>query len=99
LHHFPLDLNLDNRSQHFNRPATTSPSGQGDYLFAMDTSTQYERDLRSAGKAYKREKKAHAKWAHGTRPMPGITANLVTGEVTGGNAAARTKTRPEKRWE
>jgi hypothetical protein len=61
----------------------------------MDSSTQYERDLRSAGKAYKREKKAHAKWAFGARPLPGITDSF--GEIKGGDELSRAKARPERR--
>jgi hypothetical protein len=42
--------------------------------------TQYERDLRSANKEWKRTKDSAAKWSHGSRHLAGITVDW-TGNV------------------
>ncbi len=57
---------------------------------------QFERDLRSANKEWKRTKDSSAKWSHGSRHLYGIRRN-VYGEVIDEDVALNTKARPAKR--
>lgn len=61
-------------------------------------SPQYERDLRSAHKEWKRVKDSNVKWSHGTRHLPGITLNVYGDPVRSANLseAHLAKQRPGK---
>jgi len=65
----------------------------------MAESIQYERDLRSANKEWRRTKDSAAKWAHGSRHLAGITS-FGPGHVMNGATAPEhmfAKCRPEKK--
>ncbi|KAK3398589.1 hypothetical protein B0T20DRAFT_479346 [Sordaria brevicollis] len=48
----------------------------------LDSSVQYERDLRSSHKEWKRTKDSSSKWASGTRDLPGVKKSWsMTGEL------------------
>lgn len=55
---------------------------------------QFERDLRSAHKDYKRQKDASSKWAFGSRPISGCQVDWFTGEAYDGRGVKSTKCRP-----
>jgi hypothetical protein len=68
----------------------------------MADSTQYERDLRSANKEWRRSKDSSAKWAHGSRYLAGIEVKygFYDGELRNGATAPAhmfAKSRPNKR--
>lgn len=65
----------------------------------MTTSPQYERDLRSANKEWKRTKDSSVKWSHGSRHLHGIKSHDSGGFENGANApeCMFTKSRPNKR--
>lgn len=63
----------------------------------METPAQYERDLRSANKQWKRGKDASAKWSHGARPLHGCRVDWATMEASGGSEAQRAKARPRRK--
>lgn len=44
---------------------------------AFDTPAQYERDLRSINKEWKRGKDYNTKWSNGTRPLPNVRYDLL----------------------
>jgi hypothetical protein len=54
---------------------------------SLDSSVQYERDLRSSHKEWKRTKDSSTKWASGTRDLPGVKKNSwsMTGEMLSNN--------------
>jgi hypothetical protein len=60
-------------------------------------STQYERDLRSAKKEWKRTKDSSVKWHHGRRPLPGVRFPAYSFEITAPDSHLPTKSRPEKK--
>jgi hypothetical protein len=65
----------------------------------MTESTQYERDLRSANREWRRGKDSAAKWAHGSRHLAGISL-WHDGSIENGATAPEhmfAKSRPEKR--
>ncbi len=64
---------------------------------SFETSTQFERDLRSAHKEYKRTKDSSAKWSKGARPLHGCQLDLATLEVVGGSDDQRVKARPRQK--
>jgi len=57
-----------------------------------------ERDIRSASKAYKRDKDHGAKWANGQRPSSGVHMrfNGTEMELTRASESQKAKFRPEK---
>ena len=57
---------------------------------------QFERDLRSANKEWKRTKDSSVKWSHGSRHLYGIRRDPY-GEVIDDDLALNTKARPAKR--
>lgn len=62
---------------------------------AFETPAQYDRDLRSANKEWKRSKDSTSKWSFGSRPLTGCHLDWSTGEVWGGNDDShRAKARP-----
>ncbi|KAH6856715.1 hypothetical protein B0I37DRAFT_81263 [Chaetomium sp. MPI-CAGE-AT-0009] len=68
----------------------------------MADSTQYERDLRSANKEWRRSKDSSVKWAHGSRYLAGIEVKygFYDGELGNGATAPAhmfAKSRPNKR--
>lgn len=66
----------------------------------MATSTQYERDLRSARKEWKRGKDSSVKWSHGSRPVSGVKLDMF-GQIWEGSRATEcqlAKSRPEKKF-
>lgn len=69
-------------------------------IIAMSDSTQYERDLRSANKEWRRGKDSNVKWAHGSRHLAGISTYSIDGPfITGATAPDHmfAKSRPNKR--
>ncbi|EAQ88168.1 predicted protein [Chaetomium globosum CBS 148.51] len=65
----------------------------------MSDSTQYERDLRSANKEWRRGKDSNVKWAHGSRYLAGIELK-IDGQFGNGATAPDhmfAKSRPNKR--
>ncbi|KAK4043349.1 hypothetical protein C8A01DRAFT_43664 [Parachaetomium inaequale] len=65
----------------------------------MTESTQYERDLRSANKEWRRGKDSAVKWSHGRRHLTGISF-CDDGRIENGATAPEhmwAKSRPEKR--
>lgn len=68
----------------------------------LDSSVQYERDLRSSHKEWKRSKDSSTKWASGTRDLPGVKKNWnnMTGELlttSNGHPNQMTKSRPARK--
>ncbi|KAK0629969.1 hypothetical protein B0T17DRAFT_506481 [Bombardia bombarda] len=63
-------------------------------MAASFESTQFERDLRSANKEWKRTKDSSAKWSHGSRPLSGVRLNMITGEPLNGTPSQHAKARP-----
>ncbi|KAK4244283.1 hypothetical protein C7999DRAFT_17444 [Corynascus novoguineensis] len=68
----------------------------------MTESIQYERDLRSNNKEWRRTKDSAVKWSHGSRPLAGITVgmNYWHGPGVNGKTAPEhmfAKRRPEKK--
>ncbi|KLU85982.1 hypothetical protein MAPG_05001 [Magnaporthiopsis poae ATCC 64411] len=65
----------------------------------METPAQYERDLRSAHKGWKRGKDSREKWAHGQRPAAGLKWNTFTGEILNSETpeVLLSKSRPSKK--
>ncbi len=64
---------------------------------SFETATQYERDLRSANKDFKRTRDSSAKWSNGARPLHGCQLDCATMEAAGGSDSQRAKTRPRHR--
>ncbi len=62
-----------------------------------ESPAQFERDLRSASKDFKRNKDSRAKWSNGARPLHGCKLHLITLEATGGSDAQRAKSRPRQK--
>ncbi|KAL1868970.1 hypothetical protein VTK73DRAFT_3431 [Phialemonium thermophilum] len=60
----------------------------------LETPVQYERDLRSASKEWKRSKDSTTKWSFGSRPLSGCHLDLSTYETVGGSESQRAKSRP-----
>jgi hypothetical protein len=58
-----------------------------------ESPAQYERDLRSANKEWKRAKDSSAKWSHGVRAAAGVRINF-RGEPITGSESQRSKMRP-----
>lgn len=53
---------------------------------SLDSSVQYERDLRSSHKEWKRTKDSSTKWASGARDLPGVKKSWsMTGELLSSN--------------
>jgi len=90
----PEQLNNPHPNPNSNIPPTHQP------ITTMSDSTQYERDLRSANKEWRRGKDSNVKWAHGSRYLAGISTNYDDGPfITGATAPAHmfAKHRPNKR--
>lgn len=68
---------------------------------SLDSSVQYERDLRSSHKEWKRSKDSSTKWASGTRDLPGVKKDWnMAGELlttSNGHPNQMTKSRPARR--
>ncbi|KAK3488106.1 uncharacterized protein B0T23DRAFT_222203 [Neurospora hispaniola] len=65
---------------------------------SLESSVQYERDLRSSHKEWKRSKDSSTKWASGTRELPGVKKNWMTGELLGsGHPNQLIKSRPARK--
>ncbi|KAK3955426.1 hypothetical protein QBC32DRAFT_38810 [Pseudoneurospora amorphoporcata] len=72
---------------------------------SLDSSVQYERDLRSSHKEWKRSKDSSTKWASGTRDLPGVkknnnwnmTGNELLTTSNGHHPNQMTKSRPAKK--
>jgi hypothetical protein len=65
-------------------------------MAASVESPQFERDLRSARKEWKRTKDSAVKWSHGRRHLAGIRVNIL-GEAIN-PADAPDKFRPGKKY-
>ncbi|KAK4150944.1 hypothetical protein C8A00DRAFT_36443 [Chaetomidium leptoderma] len=63
----------------------------------MTETQQYERDLRSAKKEWKRTKDSAVKWSHGSRHLAGINPNKFTSDLTDSADCQQTKCRPAKK--
>ncbi|KAK0718253.1 hypothetical protein B0T26DRAFT_597963, partial [Lasiosphaeria miniovina] len=61
---------------------------------AFESPAQYERDLRSANRPYKRTKDSSAKWHYGKQETSGVRVDQVTGEFLSGNPGQHAKVRP-----
>ncbi|KAL2015384.1 hypothetical protein VTK56DRAFT_5554 [Thermocarpiscus australiensis] len=68
-------------------------------MAASVETSQYERDLRSAKKEWKRTKDSAIKWSRGSRHLPGIRFDYFGRLVDGANASESqlAKSRPNKR--
>jgi hypothetical protein len=69
-------------------------------MAASVETSQYERDLRSARKEWKRTKDSAVKWSRGSRHLAGIRYN-IQGDLVDGVAAPTcqlSKFRPEKKF-
>ena len=90
----PEQLNNPNPNPNHNISPTQS-------IITMSDCTQYERDLRSANKEWRRGKDSNVKWAHGSRYLSGISANYDDGGpfINGANAPDHmfAKFRPNKK--
>ncbi|EJT74959.1 hypothetical protein GGTG_08797 [Gaeumannomyces tritici R3-111a-1] len=65
----------------------------------IETPAQFERDLRSAHKGWKRGKDSRAKWAHGHRPAAGVKWNHFTGGAADETPEVLlSKSRPDKKY-
>lgn len=65
----------------------------------IETPAQFERDLRSAHKGWKRGKDSREKWAHGHRPAAGVKWNYITAGVADGTPEVLlSKSRPIKKY-
>ncbi|KAJ4381452.1 hypothetical protein N0V85_008662 [Neurospora sp. IMI 360204] len=66
---------------------------------SLESSVQYERDLRSSHKEWKRSKDSSTKWASGTRDLPGVKKNWMTGELltSNGHPNQLIKSRPARK--
>ena len=70
---------------------------------SLDSSVQYERDLRSSHKEWKRSKDSSTKWASGTRNLPGVKTNWdaemlgTSGKGQHPNQNQMTKSRPARK--
>lgn len=67
-------------------------------MAAFETPAQYERDIRSGQKEWKRTKDSSAKWSHGHKPATGCRLDGVTLEAVGGTEEQRSKSRPRKKY-
>lgn len=67
-------------------------------MAAFGASVQFERDLRSSHKEWKRGKDSHTKWSYGSQPSPGCRLDWVTFEPIGGSEEQRDKSRPRRKW-
>ncbi len=65
---------------------------------SVESSAQFERDLRSANKEWKRSKDSSAKWSHGHRPSAGVRLDLYSRQPISGSETQQAKSRPQKRW-
>ncbi|KAK3353551.1 hypothetical protein B0T25DRAFT_214953 [Lasiosphaeria hispida] len=63
----------------------------------IESSAQFERDLRSANKEWRRSKDSSTKWSHGIRPAAGVRLSVVTSEPITGSESQQAKFRPHKR--
>ncbi|OLN95646.1 hypothetical protein CCHL11_04821 [Colletotrichum chlorophyti] len=62
-----------------------------------ESPAQFERDLRSAHRDFKRDKDSRSKWSNGARPLAGCRLDYVTMEAIGGSEEQCAKTRPRGR--
>ncbi len=64
---------------------------------SFENPVQFERDLRSAHKDFKRSRDFTAKWSNGARPLHGCRIDSATLEASGGTEEQRAKTRPRQK--
>ncbi|KAK4236369.1 hypothetical protein C8A03DRAFT_16983 [Achaetomium macrosporum] len=67
-------------------------------MAASVETSQYERDLRSARKEWKRSKDSAVKWSRGSRHLAGIRCNIQGDLIDGATAPDCRKFRPEKKF-
>jgi len=64
---------------------------------SVESTAQYERDLRSAKQEWKRGKNLSEKWSRGQWPSPGVRVDMITGEPLTGTEGQHAKVRPRSR--
>ena len=63
---------------------------------AFESSAQFERDLRSANKEWKRGKDASTKWSLGARPATGVRVDWTNNEPINATEGQLAHSRPKK---
>ncbi|KAK1759517.1 hypothetical protein QBC47DRAFT_109409 [Echria macrotheca] len=64
----------------------------------IESPIQFERDLRSANKEWKRTKDSAEKWSRGCDPSPGVRLDLATFEPITGSEGQQAKVRPRSKY-